>query len=89
MIESLPAGLWDEFLHHPFVRGMADGTLPKECFMFYLKQDYLYLQHYARSAALAAYKCKTNERIFSQFNLLIFRLDLIIHTSIYLYLYST
>ncbi|KAI7849846.1 Phosphomethylpyrimidine kinase-domain-containing protein [Circinella umbellata] len=56
LIESLPAGLWDEFLHHPFVRGMADGTLPKESFIFYLKQDYLYLQHYARSAALAAYK---------------------------------
>lgn len=56
--DALPAGLWDEFLDHPFVRGMADGTLPKENFIYYIKQDYLYLQHYARSAALAAYKCK-------------------------------
>lgn len=56
--DSLPAGLWDQFLFHPFVRGMADGTLPRECFEYYIKQDYLYLQHYARSASLAAYKCK-------------------------------
>ncbi|KAI9243721.1 Phosphomethylpyrimidine kinase-domain-containing protein [Phascolomyces articulosus] len=56
LIGALPAGLWDEFIHHPFVRGMADGTLPRESFIYYLKQDYLYLQHYARSAALAAYK---------------------------------
>ena len=56
--ESLPDGVWDEFIDHPFVRGMADGTLSRESFIFYIKQDYLYLQHYARSAALAAYKCR-------------------------------
>lgn len=54
--ESLPTGLWSEFIDHPFVRGIANGTLPLESFIFYLKQDYLYLQHYARAAALAAYK---------------------------------
>lgn len=54
--ESLPSGLWSEFIDHPFVRGIANGTLPLESFIFYLKQDYLYLQHYARAAALAAYK---------------------------------
>jgi hydroxymethylpyrimidine/phosphomethylpyrimidine kinase len=56
-MESLPNNLWSEFIHHPFVRGIADGTLPTESFIYYLKQDYLYLQHYARSAALASYKC--------------------------------
>jgi hydroxymethylpyrimidine/phosphomethylpyrimidine kinase len=56
--DTLPKGLWSEFIDHPFVRGIADGTLPAESFIYYLKQDYLYLQHYARAAALAAYKCK-------------------------------
>jgi hydroxymethylpyrimidine/phosphomethylpyrimidine kinase len=56
--ESLPAGLWSDFIDHPFVLGIADGTLPIESFTYYLKQDYLYLQHYARAASLAAYKCK-------------------------------
>ncbi|CEG69252.1 hypothetical protein RMATCC62417_05356 [Rhizopus microsporus] len=57
--EKLPKNLWFEFIHHPFVRGIADGTLPTESFIYYLKQDYLYLQHYARAAALASYKSKT------------------------------
>ncbi|KAG2195245.1 hypothetical protein INT47_007974 [Mucor saturninus] len=61
--ESLPEGLWSEFLDHSFVRGIADGTLPVESFVYYLKQDYLYLQHYARAAALAAYKSGTMESI--------------------------
>ncbi|KAI8086455.1 Phosphomethylpyrimidine kinase-domain-containing protein [Halteromyces radiatus] len=56
--DALPEGLWSEFIDHPFVRGMADGTLPREAFIHYIKQDYLYLVNYARSAALAAYKSK-------------------------------
>jgi hydroxymethylpyrimidine/phosphomethylpyrimidine kinase len=56
--ESLPEDLWSDFIDHPFVLGIADGTLPIESFIYYLKQDYLYLQHYARAAALAAFKCK-------------------------------
>ncbi|KAL0078884.1 Phosphomethylpyrimidine kinase-domain-containing protein [Phycomyces blakesleeanus] len=67
--DSLPKGMWSEFIDHPFVRGIADGTLPKESFIHYIKQDYMYLQHYARSAALAAYKspnidmCARNAKI--------------------------
>ncbi|CAO3608355.1 unnamed protein product [Mucor fragilis] len=61
--ETLPKGLWSDFIDHPFVRGIADGTLPVESFTYYLKQDYLYLQHYARAASLAAYKSGTMEDI--------------------------
>lgn len=35
--------IWNGYLRHPFVRGIGDGTLDKEKFRFYLKQDYLYL----------------------------------------------
>ncbi|KAI9304103.1 Phosphomethylpyrimidine kinase-domain-containing protein [Cunninghamella echinulata] len=58
IMNALPEGLWSKFIDHPFVRGLADGTTPKDSFIYYIKQDYLYLQHYARSAALAAYKSK-------------------------------
>ncbi|KAI7904434.1 Phosphomethylpyrimidine kinase-domain-containing protein [Cokeromyces recurvatus] len=61
--ETLPKGLWSDFIDHPFVRGIADGTLPIESFTYYLKQDYLYLQHYARAASLAAYKSSTMDMI--------------------------
>lgn len=34
-IESIYA----EILDHPFLRGLTDGTLPEECFRFYVLQS--------------------------------------------------
>jgi hydroxymethylpyrimidine/phosphomethylpyrimidine kinase len=56
LIASLPQNMWSNFIDHRFVRGIADGTLKRESFEHFIKQDYLYLQNYARAAALAAYK---------------------------------
>lgn len=42
---------WDGLLAHPFVRGMAAGTLPAETYLFYVRQNLLYLPHYARAIA--------------------------------------
>jgi thiaminase/transcriptional activator TenA len=39
---------------HPFVTGLADGTLSQERFAFYMAQDALYLADYSRMLALAA-----------------------------------
>src|SRR5579864_4896048 len=40
---------------HPFLTGLADGTLPRDRFAFYITQDSLYLREFARAlAALAA-----------------------------------
>lgn len=47
---------WRAYTDHAFVRGLADGTLPEACFRHYLGQDYLFLIHFARAYALAAYK---------------------------------
>jgi hydroxymethylpyrimidine kinase/phosphomethylpyrimidine kinase len=38
----------------PFVRALADGTLPAEVFAEYLRQDALYLQQYSRALATLA-----------------------------------
>lgn len=38
----------------PFIRGLADGTLGREPFLFYLAQDALYLREYARVLAEAS-----------------------------------
>lgn len=35
--------VWKEFVYHPFVMAMGDGTLPLESFKGYIIQDYLYL----------------------------------------------
>lgn len=48
--------LWHRYTHHPFATAMATNTLPLPHFKSYLTQDYLYLVHFARANALAAYK---------------------------------
>src|SRR5271166_1369127 len=50
--------IWDRELKHPFVRGLADGTLSVDRFRFYLVQDYLFLIEYSRVFALAAAKAR-------------------------------
>ncbi|KAL6895293.1 Phosphomethylpyrimidine kinase domain-containing protein [Trichoderma longibrachiatum] len=51
--------VWNEFLYHPFVMALGNGTLPLESFKGYIVQDYLYLIHFSRANALAAYKAKS------------------------------
>ncbi|KAK7737846.1 trifunctional hydroxymethylpyrimidine kinase/phosphomethylpyrimidine kinase/thiaminase [Cytospora paraplurivora] len=55
--------VWDEFVRHPFVMAMGDGTLPLESFKGYLIQDYLYLaaaivQHIDRETSLHLTYCE-------------------------------
>lgn len=40
--------VYDAIIRHPFVRHLADGTLPVEKFNFYLAQDALYIDNYAK-----------------------------------------
>ncbi len=50
---------WSDFTHHAFVEGMRDGTLPREAFLRYLVQDYLFLVHFSRAWSLAVTKAET------------------------------
>ena len=54
---------WHDYCHHPFLQGIADGTLPLECFQHYLQQDYLFLIHFSRAYALAIYKADSLEEM--------------------------
>lgn len=47
---------WKAYTQHKFVQQLANGSLPLPAFKHFLVQDYLYLVHYARLSALAAYK---------------------------------
>ena len=57
--DAAPA--WESYVRHPFVIALGDGSLPQPAFQHYLKQDYLFLIHFARAYALAAYKSDTLE----------------------------
>ena len=48
--------LWQASFDHPFVKGIADGTLPIDRFRFYVMQDAYYLSHFAKVQALGAAK---------------------------------
>ncbi|WP_214406259.1 thiaminase II [Pseudonocardia lacus] len=51
-IEAVYAAILD----HPFLAGLADGTLPRAAFRHYVVQDSHYLRGYARALAVCAAK---------------------------------
>ena len=55
--------IYAAILRHPFVRGLTDGSLPRESFKFYAVQDALYLREFARALSLAAARAPQDEWI--------------------------
>jgi thiaminase (transcriptional activator TenA) len=55
-LKTEAAAEWLAYTNHPFISGMADGTLAEAAFRRYLVQDYLFLIEFARAYALAVYK---------------------------------
>ena len=53
--------VYTKILEHPFVGALADGTLPAERFRFYIRQDALYLEGYARRLAHVAARLTRRE----------------------------
>jgi len=50
---------WDAYVGHRFVLELGAGTLPRDEFLAWMVQDYLYLVHYTRATALLVYKSDT------------------------------
>ena len=50
--------IYKSIIEHPFNQELAQGTLAKEKFQFYMKQDSLYLVDFARALALAGSKAQ-------------------------------
>ena len=61
--------IWENCHRHPFVQGIADGSLDHDKFCFYMLQDYVYLFDYARVFAIGVAKAKDPEvmRIFANY----------------------
>ncbi len=51
--------IWEAIFSHPFVRELGAGTLSRERFLFFVQQDALYLQDFARSLCLGGAKADT------------------------------
>lgn len=61
------AAVYRQILEHPFLTGLADGTLSRDAFRYFLLQDSHYLQTYARALALVAARAADAEdvRVFA------------------------
>lgn len=57
------APIWTGLHQHPFITELAEGTLPLDKFRFFLEQDDLYLEEYARCLAFGAAKSRTEREL--------------------------
>ena len=55
--------VWEEYTQHRFVSGIGDGSLPREAFIHYLIQDYVFLVHFSRAWAMAVVKAGSLEEM--------------------------
>ena len=53
--------IWQQIFQRPFLREIKDSTLPLEKFQYYLGQDYLYLEGFARTVAFTLAKAPTSD----------------------------
>lgn len=58
MIRQEANEVWEANFKHPFVQGIANGTLSLESFRYYLLQDSYYLSQFARIQSIGASKAE-------------------------------
>ncbi|MEC0369748.1 thiaminase II [Paenibacillus chibensis] len=66
-LRSAADPIFQAILDHPFVRGIAEGTLRKEQLMHYVKQDFEYLNAYIRIYGIAISRC-ADRSVMALFN---------------------
>lgn len=55
-LKSATPDEWHSYTHHRFVEELGVGTLSRDAFLHYLRQDYVFLIHFARAWAMAVVK---------------------------------
>jgi len=51
-LEKAADSVWQAMLAHPFLKGLADGSLPRETFDFWAQQDYVFVREARRFFAV-------------------------------------
>jgi thiaminase (transcriptional activator TenA) len=57
------AGLYDQIIAHPFLAGLADGSLDQDKFRFYVVQDARYLREYARALSVCGARAPAEDDV--------------------------
>jgi len=55
-LREIARPVWEVIFAHPFVTELGTGMLARDRFLFFVQQDYLYLQDFARALCLAGAK---------------------------------
>jgi thiaminase/transcriptional activator TenA len=55
--------IWEAILAHPFLKELGAGTLPHDRFLYFVRQDYIYLFEFARVLCLGGSKAENLETI--------------------------
>lgn len=55
--------VWRAIFAHPFLAELGAGTLPADRFLYFVRQDYLYLQQFARALCLGGAKADSLETL--------------------------
>jgi thiaminase (transcriptional activator TenA) len=48
ILKNAAQPIWEAILAHPFLKELGAGTLPHDRFLYFIRQDYLYLFEFAR-----------------------------------------
>lgn len=75
--------IWEAIFAHPFIQELGAGTLARERFLFFVRQDYLYLQDFARTLCLGGAKADSLETLdmFADHAATVVRVERNLHTN--------
>ncbi len=62
-MRSTSSEIWEGLRSHPFLRELADGTLPLEKFRYFVEQDDFFLEDYARCLAIGVSKSRNDQEL--------------------------
>jgi thiaminase (transcriptional activator TenA) len=58
MLKQAAQPIWQAILAHPFLKELGEGSLPHDRFLYFIRQDYLYLFDFARILCLGGSKAE-------------------------------
>jgi thiaminase/transcriptional activator TenA len=75
--------VWEAIFAHPFIQELGTGVLSRERFLFFVRQDYLYLQDFARALCLGGAKADSLDTLdmFADHAATVVRVERNLHTN--------
>jgi thiaminase/transcriptional activator TenA len=82
-LREAAAAVWEAVFAHPFLKELGAGTLDRQKFLFFVRQDALYLQDFARALCLGGAKADSLDTLdmFAEHAATVVRVERNLHTS--------